>query len=86
MRTIIDLPTESLQRLDRWACSQKISRAEAVRRAVSDLLERVATPSSPTHQPAAFGLWKQALPAGMPIPPERDGLFLQQTLREEWPE
>lgn len=84
MRTIIDLPPKSLQSLDHWASSQNISRAEAVRRAVNDMLERVAQPTSGT--PSAFGLWTKSLAAGTPVPPERDGLRMQQALREEWPE
>jgi hypothetical protein len=77
MRTIIDIPPGQLQDLDNWAQRHNISRAEAVRRAVKDLLTRVASPAD-----AGFGLWRQ----GQAIPPERDGLRLQQALREEWPE
>jgi len=45
MRTIIDIPIDRLQHLDQWASSCKISRAEAVRRAVGDFLDRMATPT-----------------------------------------
>ena len=81
MRTIIDIPSDNLQSLDRWALSCKISRAEAVRRAVSDLLDRVARPTD-----TGFGLWLQGKPEGYPLPLERDGLRMQQAMREEWPE
>jgi hypothetical protein len=81
MRTIIDIPSDRLQCLDRWALSCKISRAEAVRRAVSDLLDRVASPAD-----AGFGLWVQGKPEGYQLPPEHDGLRMQQAMREEWPE
>ena len=81
MRTIIDIPNGTLQSLDRWALSCKISRAEAVRRAVGDFLDRVATPKD-----TGFGLWVQGKPAGYQLPPERDGLRMQQAMREEWPE
>jgi Ribbon-helix-helix protein, copG family len=77
MRTIIDIPSDQLHELDAWAQHRRISRAEAVRRAVKDLLARAANPAN-----AGFGLWAQ----GQAIPPERDGLRLQQALREEWPE
>lgn len=77
MRTIIDLEATQLSRLDAWARAQKLSRAEAVRRAVSQLLERAAPP-----QGTGFGLWAQ----GQPVPPERDGLALARSLRDEWPE
>jgi len=81
MRTIIDIPSDKLQSLDRWALSCKISRAEAVRRAVSDLLDRVASPTE-----IGFGLWVQGKADGYQLPPERDGLLMQQAMREEWPE
>jgi hypothetical protein len=81
MRTIIDLPLDRLQSLDRWALSCNISRAEAVRRAVGDFLDRMAKPNE-----SGFGLWVQDKPEGYVLPPERDGLRLQQALREEWPE
>jgi predicted transcriptional regulator len=76
MRTIIELEDSQASRLDAWARSQSLSRAEAVRRAVTQMLER-SVPEAGT----GFGLWTQ----GQPVPPERDGLALQQALREEWP-
>jgi metal-responsive CopG/Arc/MetJ family transcriptional regulator len=75
MRTIVDIPAERLEHLDRWATAQKISRAEAIRRAVNDLLARAASPKN-----TGFGIWSQALT------PERDGLAMQQSMREEWPQ
>ena len=77
MRTIIDFADSQARRLDAWAKAEKISRAEAVRRAVNQMLER-ATPSRGT----GFGLWAQ----GANLPPERDGLALQRAMRDEWPE
>ena len=77
MRTIIELDQERLIALDAWAQSQEISRAEAIRRAVDVLIEQISSKSG-----EGFGLWTQA----QAIPPERDGLRLQQELREEWPE
>jgi Ribbon-helix-helix protein, copG family len=77
MRTIIDLEDSQASRLDAWAKAEKISRAEAVRRAVNLMLERVTPP-----QGTGFGLWAQ----GQAVPPERDGLVLQRALRDEWPE
>ena len=81
MRTIVDIPNDSLQKLDRWAKACKVSRAEAVRRAISDFIERSAPPKD-----AGFGLWTKNQPDGYKLPPERDGLRMQQSLREEWPE
>ncbi len=76
MRTIVDLEDTQVQRLDAWAKAQKVSRAEAVRRAVSQLLAQAAPP-----QGTGFGLWAN----GGTVPPERDGLALQRELRDEWP-
>jgi metal-responsive CopG/Arc/MetJ family transcriptional regulator len=80
MRTIVDIPSEQLSQLDHWADSEHISRAEAVRRALSQLLERVAQPK--TDAVLGFGLWAQ----DKAIPAEQDGLRIQQALRDEWPE
>ncbi len=77
MRTIIDLESKQISQLDAWAKAEGISRAEAVRRAVAQLLERSQTVSN-----AGFGLWSQ----GAAVPPERDGLALQIELRDEWPQ
>lgn len=77
MRTIIDLDDAQLQQLDAWAQREQVSRAEAVRRAVRQMLER-AKPAPG----AGFGLWLQA----GPLTPERDGLAIQRSLRDEWPE
>ena len=81
MRTIIDLENDQLNRLDAWAKAEKVSRAEAVRRAVNLMLERLAAP-----QGTGFGLWAQADVAGKGVPSERDGLVLQRELRNEWPD
>jgi Ribbon-helix-helix protein, copG family len=77
MRTIIDLEDSQASRLDAWAKAAKVSRAEAVRRAVNQMLEQAAAP-----QGTGFGLWAQ----GTSVPPERDGVVLQRALRDEWPE
>ena len=77
MRTIITLEDSQARRLDAWAKAEKVSRAEALRRTVHQMLER-ATP----RQGAGFGLWAQ----GGSLPPERDGLALQRAIRDEWPE
>ena len=81
MRTIIDLEDSQASRLDAWAKTEKVSRAEAVRRAVNLMLERVAAP-----QGTGFGLWAQGAETGKGVPPERDGLVLQRAMRDEWPE
>ena len=77
MRTIIELEDTQVNRLDAWAKAEKVSRAEAVRRAVNLMLERAAAP-----QGTGFGLWAQ----GGSIAPESDGLVLQWAMRDEWPD
>ncbi len=81
MRTIIDLEDKQASRLDAWAKAEKVSRAEAVRRAVNQMLERSAATKG-----TGFGLWAQGAVPGTRVPPERDGLVLQRALRDEWPE
>jgi predicted transcriptional regulator len=77
MRTIIELADTQLRRLDAWAKAEKVSRAEAVRRAINQMLEQSAAP-----QGTGFGLWAQ----GASLAPERDGVVLQRALRDEWPD
>ena len=81
MRTIIDLEVCQCSRLDAWAKAEKVSRAEAVRRAVNQMLERAAAPPG-----SGFGLWAQSDVPGSKVPPERDGLALQRAMRDEWDE
>jgi hypothetical protein len=72
MRTIIDIPPEQLQQLAELCRREDVSRAEAVRRAIADYLEK-----QPRQPDAAFGLWKGRL---------ADGVSYQQRLRDEWGE
>ena len=70
MRTIIDLPSEHLERLDSWCRRENISRAEGVRRAIAEHIQRHRMDSS-----RAFGLWR-----GRRV----DALEYQRRLRGEW--
>jgi len=54
MRTIVDLPKEQLLALSLMCEREKISRAEAIRRAVGKLLEEASAGSLES----AFGIWK----------------------------
>ncbi len=54
MRTIVDLPDEQLGALARLCEKQKISRAEAVRRAVDRLIKE----SRSDQKDVGFGIWK----------------------------
>jgi len=74
MRTIIDLPEDQLEALDGICQREEISRAEAVRQAVSLLVrQRGASRSG-----LAFGLWRGRGAS--------DGLRYQERLRREWPD
>ncbi|MDO8501614.1 MAG: ribbon-helix-helix protein, CopG family [Gemmatimonadaceae bacterium] len=71
MRTIIDIPQNILDEIDALAKQEKISRAEAVRRAMAEYLEK-----RPRSRPdAAFGIWK---------PRKIDPLAYEDALRGEW--
>jgi hypothetical protein len=72
MRTIIDLPEDQLDALDRICRRDSISRAEAIRCAVDLLVRDRAAAASQT----AFGLWRASRPV--------DGLKYQERLRHEW--
>jgi predicted transcriptional regulator len=81
VRTTINLDNAQVNRLDVWAKAEKVSRAEAVRRAVNQMLERATAP-----QGTGFGLWAQNRALGVSLPLERDGLVLQRAMRDEWPD
>ena len=70
MRTIIEIPDTLINRLKNLLEQKKISRAELIRRAITEYLQR--------HQvddDAAFGSWKDQ---------KIDGLTYQTNLRDEW--
>jgi len=72
MRTIIDLPAEQIEALDRLCEKDQISRAEAIRRAVALLVRHNVSASA-----AAFGLWRDR--------PYVDGVeYQRQIRRREW--
>lgn len=72
MRTIIDIPAEQLEALDAICGREEISRAEAIRRAVT-LLVKDKTGSGAK---AAFGLWRDR---------DIDGVEYQRRMRStEW--
>ncbi len=71
MRTIIDIPDDLLREVDSLAKGEKISRAEAIRRAMTDYLAKRSTPRAD----AAFGIWKSK---------KIDPLDYEDSLRGEW--
>jgi hypothetical protein len=71
MRTIIELPGEQIEALDALCRRDRISRAEAVRRAVALLVRSEGGMASG----AAFGVWRDR---------REDGLAYQRRIRSEW--
>ncbi len=71
MRTIIDLPADQLEALDRLCKREGISRTEGVRRAVAEHVRQQQTADASR----AFGLWRAR---GV------DGLSYERRLRGEW--
>lgn len=71
MRTIIELPGEQLEALDALCRRDRISRAEAIRRAVALLVQAQGGVASG----AAFGMWRDRA---------EDGLAYQERMRSEW--
>jgi metal-responsive CopG/Arc/MetJ family transcriptional regulator len=71
MRTIIDIPDAVLQELDALTASERISRAEAIRRAIAQYLEK----RPGRRSDAAFGIWKSR---------KIDPLDYEDSVRGEW--
>ena len=71
MRTIIDLPADQLEALDRLCKREGISRAEGVRRAVAEHVRQQQAGDASQ----AFGLWRAR---------NVDGLAYERRLRGEW--
>jgi metal-responsive CopG/Arc/MetJ family transcriptional regulator len=71
MRTIIDIPDQLVESLDRVGKTHQKSRAALVREAITDFLREKSIPQAE----AAFGLWKQR---------NLDGVAYQNDLRQEW--
>ena len=74
MRTLVDIPDDQIEELNKLAERERVSRASLVRQAVADLLA-AKRKTGKAARDAAFGLW-----AGM----EEDGLAYQERLRSEW--
>lgn len=69
MRTIIDLPEDQLNALAELCKTQRISRAEAIRRALAEMLAHQHTGGREN----AFGAWGR-----------RDSKKFVEKLRREW--
>jgi len=71
MRTIVDLPEEQIEVLKQLSEQSRLSRAELVRRAIAEYLQRHQSDQAEN----AFGLWRHE---------PRDALDYQRRLRQEW--
>ncbi len=71
MRTIIDIPEDILQSLDRVRVREQRSRASLIREALSDFVRGKS--AAPAEE--AFGMWKRKA---------EDGVHYQERLRDEW--
>jgi len=71
MRTIIELPPDQIDALDALCRRDRISRAEAIRRAVAGYVRSVPREGADP----AYGLWRAR---------RIDGLKYQNRLRREW--
>jgi metal-responsive CopG/Arc/MetJ family transcriptional regulator len=70
MRTLVDIPESQITALANICANQRLSRAEAIRQAITLYIEQ--------NKPArddAFGLWGKE---------PRDGMTYQEQVRSEW--
>jgi len=70
MRTIIDLPDPQIAALSEYCERERVSRAEAIRRAVDAMLAS----RLPSERAAAYGTWA----------PRGDSRAIVDELRREW--
>lgn len=71
MRTIVDIPEQALKALEHLCQRERISRAEAIRRAVRLFLQQ----KLPADANGAFGLWRDR---------DTQGRDYEDRLRDEW--
>lgn len=75
MCTTIELPDAQVEALERFCQREGVSQAEAIRRAVEQLVANGAADERAQARQAAFGLWRGRQP---------DGRGYVEALREEW--
>ena len=73
MRTLVDIPEQDLEALNRMSKAENVSRAELVRRAIALYLTPRKRDNSGLRE--AFGLWKDR---------NEDALEYQERMRREW--
>jgi metal-responsive CopG/Arc/MetJ family transcriptional regulator len=71
MRTVIEVPDQLIESLDRVSGTEQRSRSALIREAIAEFLRKKSGPAAE----AAFGLWKQR---------KIDGVRYQKELRDEW--
>lgn len=71
MRTVIDVPDELIESLDRISALEQVSRAALIRDAITEYLKVKSIPAAEE----SFGLWKDR---------KTDGVRYQRSLRDEW--
>lgn len=74
MRTVIDIPDDQVETLDRLAVEAGQSRAALIRQALQQLISSRLRARDPKR---FFGLW---------APAREDGLAFQERMRAEWPD
>ena len=57
MRTIVDIPTDSIKMLKQLSEEKKVSRAEIIRQAISHYISNYL--ESKKESKSAFGIWKK---------------------------
>lgn len=70
-RILISVSSDAIQRIDALKKIRKLSRAQIIRQAVEDYLDKNAI----SQHDDTFGLWQNN---------QVDGLIYQQVFREEW--
>jgi len=71
MRTVIDVPDEVIEILDRLSSSKRRSRASVIREALAKYVDELPMP----NLQAAFGIWNKR---------NKDGVSYQADIRKEW--
>jgi predicted DNA-binding protein len=71
MRTVIDVPDEVIETLDRLSSSKRRSRASVIREALAKYVDELPMP----NLQAAFGIWNKR---------NKDGVSYQADIRKEW--
>ena len=71
MRTVIDVPDEIIEILDRLSSSKRRSRASVIREALAKYVDELPMP----NLQAAFGIWNKR---------NKDGVSYQADIRKEW--